>query len=153
MQGAIVSILIGEAEGGDLVEVDQAELVAEKGIRGDRHFGQDPERAVTLIEEEAVNDAGKELGIVLTPTMVRRNLVTRGVRLNDLVGKTFTVSGLRLYGTDFCHPCRYLGGRLAGERSIPEIVKALANRGGLTVRVLDSGSVAVGDKLTVPESK
>ncbi len=148
MQGEIVSILIGEAEGGDLAAVDQAELVADKGIRGDRHFAQDPERAVTLIEEEAVADASKELGIALTPAMVRRNLVTRGIRLNDLVGKTIEVAGLRLYGTDYCHPCRYLGGRLSGERSVPDIVKALTKRGGLTVRVLDNGRVALGDKVT-----
>jgi len=111
--------------------------LAGKGLEGDRYFfadGAEPGRALTLVEEECVEDAG------LAPGATRRQLTTRGVRLNELIGKRFRVGDVECYGVELCEPCSHL------ERMTrPGIVKELVHRAGINADILSDGTISVGD--------
>ena len=150
MTGTVVEINIAREEGGPLQSLGSAELVAGKGIVGDRYFQPDATGAldaVTLVEEEQAAVASEALGITLTARDTRRNIVTRGIALNDLVGKEFQVGTATLYGSELCEPCKYLSELLEGERSAPEILRALAHRAGLRCAILSDGRINPGDSI------
>lgn len=119
------------------------------GLDGDRYATRSgsfsarpkPGRQLTLIEAEAIEALEFELGLVLTPGETRRNLVTRGVALNHLVGREFTVGSVRLRGHELCEPCADLA-RMTGK---PQILPGLVHRGGLRAEILEGGSIRVGD--------
>ncbi|HEX6747900.1 MAG TPA: MOSC domain-containing protein [Longimicrobium sp.] len=131
------------------VRVDGVRAVAGMGLEGDRNFGRkggragkyQPERQVTLIEAEAL-EAVRATGRDFTGADARRNVVTRGVRLNALVGRTFRVGGALLRGIERCDPCTHLG-RL----TYRDVVRDLHERGGLRAEVLESGDIRPGDEL------
>jgi len=124
------------------VAVDSARLVAGRGLQGDRYFlgkgsfshWRGTGRALTLVEAEALEDAG--LGFAES----RRNVVTRGVDLNGLVGVRFRVGEVECMGRRLCEPCRHLE-KLEGDG----LMRSLAGRGGLRADVLSDGSIALGD--------
>jgi MOSC domain-containing protein YiiM len=126
-----------------IAPVDAVSAVAGKGLRGDRKFfadGAAPGDALTLIEAEALDDVG------LSGAQSRRQVVVRGVRLNDLVGRRFRVGEVECLGVDLCEPCRHLA-----ELTRPGIIKELVHRGGLNADVLNDGRIAVGDPVRVHE--
>jgi MOSC domain-containing protein YiiM len=112
-----------------------------RGLEGDRKFDAD-KHDLTLIEAEAIEHLATESGIDLGPGEPRRQVVTRGVGLNDLVGKRFRVGEVLCEGEELCHPCRHL------ERlTQPGVLKGLVNRGGLCARILEGGTISVGDRV------
>ena len=129
------------------VGVDSARVVAGRGVEGDRYFlgkgsfshWRGTGRALTLVEAEALEDAG--LGFAAA----RRNVVTRGVDLNSLVGRRFRIGDVECLGRRLCEPCKHLE-KLEGDG----LMRSLAGRGGLRADVLTDGSIAVGDELTGP---
>jgi MOSC domain-containing protein YiiM len=124
-----------------LAPVDFVRAVAGCGLEGDRHFrseGQRPGGALTLIEAEALDDVG------LTGAQSRRQVVVRGVRLNDLVGKRFMVGAVECLGVALCEPCLHLQ-----SLTRPGIIDDLLHRGGLNADILTTGTIAVGDEITV----
>ena len=130
----VVAIHVGAKE---LQPVESAVAVAGKGLEGDRYFypdGADPGRALTLVEEENVQDVGVE------PGQTRRQLTTRGVRLNDLVGKRFRVGDVECYGVELCEPCKHLE-----SLTRPGLIKDMVHRAGLNADILTDGTIAVGD--------
>ena len=130
----VVAIHLGAKE---LQPVESAVAVAGKGLEGDRYFypdGADPGRALTLVEEENVQDVGLE------PGQTRRQLTTRGVRLNDLVGKRFRVGDVECYGVELCEPCKHLE-----SLTRPGLIKDMVHRAGLNADILTDGTIAVGD--------
>ena len=135
----VVAIHLGEARNPDLWPVESVRAIAGKGLEGDRYFfadGAEPGRALTLVEEENVEDVGLPVGAT------RRQLTTRGVRLNDLVGKRFRVGGVECYGVELCEPCSHL------ERMTrPGIVKELVHRAGINADILTDGTISVGDEI------
>jgi MOSC domain-containing protein YiiM len=153
MRGSIVSIHIASEEGGELQPLDRAELVAGCGIRGDRHFSADGSRAgeaLTLIEAEQVELFNELTGLSLAPHDTRRQIVTHGVPLNDLVGVRFRLGDVEVEGVELCEPCAYLADHLTKQFSItdiagPEIVHGLAHRAGIRARILNDGTIRVGD--------
>ena len=96
------------------------------------------------VEVEALDDFARENGMLLPADEARRNLLTRGVRLNDLVGREFRVGAVRLIGCRLCEPCTHLV-RLTGQQVLPGMV----GRGGLRAEFLDDGVLAVGDPIIV----
>jgi MOSC domain-containing protein YiiM len=147
-EGAVVSIHLVAATGEPTFAVQEVEAVAGGGLRGDRYFqpdGPPPDREMTLIEREAIQAAADEHGIRLAPGEHRRNLVTTGIRLNDLVGKEFMVGTVVVRGVELSEPCKYLEG-LTGK---PGLIRALVHRGGLGVAILRGGMIRVGDPVTV----
>jgi len=127
-----------------IAPVDSVSAVAGKGLQGDRKFfgdGAGPGRALTLIEAEALEDVG------LTGAQSRRQVVVRGVRLNDLVGRRFRVGEVECLGVELCEPCLHLQ-----EMTRPGIVKELVHRAGLNADILNDGRISVGDPILVDEA-
>jgi len=147
-EGTVVSIHIAPAGAASTVPVAQVRAIAGKGLEGDRYFNHTgtyskksgPDREVTLIEIEAIEALKREYGIALDPGASRRNVVTRGVPLNHLVGRKFRVGEVTLFGVRLCEPCSHL------ERlSHPGVREALIHRGGLRAQILTDGLIRVGD--------
>jgi MOSC domain len=135
----VVAIHLGAPRNPDLWEVDSVRAVAGKGLEGDRYFfadGAEPGRALTLVEEECVED------VRLAPGATRRQLTTRGVRLNDLIGKRFRVGEVECYGVELCEPCSHLE-----KMTRPGIVKELFHRAGINADIVSDGTISVGDPI------
>jgi MOSC domain-containing protein YiiM len=150
--GTVESIHIAARAEEPTDAVEAVSVVAGRGIEGDRYFreggngtfheadkhGQD----LTLIEAEAIEGLAADTGIELAPGEARRNVVTRGVRLNDLVGRRFTVGEVEAVGNRLCDPCSHLQ-----RVTQPGVLKGLANRGGLRADVVRGGAIRVGDEV------
>ncbi len=135
----VESIEIGPTDA--IAPVASVAARAGQGLEGDRKFfpdGAKPGEALTLIEAEALEAVG------LTGSHSRRQVVTRGVRLNDLVGKRFRVGNVECLGVALCHPCKHLE-----EMTRPGIIKELANRGGLNADIVTGGRISVGDPIVL----
>lgn len=128
-------------------------VVAGAGIEGDRYFDrhEEPGQNLTLIEAEEIERFLAERGRPHDLSITGRNLVTRGVRLNALVGQEFSVGTVRLRGVELCEPCLGLGEALADGTTTPaQVVKAFVHKGGLRVDVLGSGEIATGMAVVLP---
>ena len=133
-------------------EVKSVRAIAGLGLEGDRYFESAATPAekhavdteITLIEAEAVEAIEHEQKIVIQPSESRRNLLTRNVALNHLVGREFRVGGVTLRGLRLCEPCAHLE-----KLTQPGIMKALAHRGGLRAQILVGGEIHVGDAVEV----
>jgi MOSC domain-containing protein YiiM len=149
-QGGLVAICVGDTKRADLRAVDRIEAVAGQGLVGDRYFQQAgtfskpgaPDREVTLIESEALAALAQEEGITLQLTQARRNLVTRDVPLNHLVGREFTVGNVVLRGLRLCEPCDHLE-----KLTVAGVKKGLCHRGGLRAQIVRGGPLLVGDPI------
>jgi MOSC domain-containing protein YiiM len=152
--GKVVSIYIAPLAGSQLETIEVAELRSGKGIAGDRYFQQQgtfskqlesgADWEVTLIESEEIRNYNEAQSTDWHDGAFRRNIVTRDIRINDLVGRQISVGTALLEGIRLCEPCAYLGSMLG-----PEIVKGMAHRAGLRARILASGYVRPGDSVEV----
>jgi MOSC domain-containing protein YiiM len=131
--------------------VERVRALAGRGLEGDRYaagigtFSDRPgKRDVTLIESEALEAYQRESGKKLSAAEARRNLLTQGVRLNDLVGREFQVGAVRLRGLRLSEPCTHLV-RLTH----PGTLRGLVHRGGLVAEVVNDGELKVGDLVKV----
>ncbi len=141
-------IFVAAEGGGSTRPVEAARAIAGSGLEGDRYQrrsgtfsdrGGDG-RDLTLIEAEALEALAAEAGIALEPGESRRNVVTRGLSLNDLVGRRFTVGEVECVGRRLCDPCTHLEGLTQ-----PGVLKGLARRGGLRADILHGGPITTGD--------
>lgn len=126
--------------------------IAGTGIEGDRYFGRNdaPGQNLTLVEAEEIEAFLAELGRPADLSITRRNLVTRGVRLNALLGREFSIGAVRLRGIELCEPCNSLGKALAGpELDAASVVRRLTHRAGLRADILSSGEIVRGAQLRV----
>src|SRR3954465_15585225 len=129
---------------GELPEpVERVRVTAGHGLDGDYHAGVEGNVALTLIAEEALEDLLADTGLDVSHPDTRRNVLTRGVDLNALVGKRFRVGDVECEGVELCEPCRRLA-RLVGEFGV---LRGLVHRGGLPADVLTDGEIAVGDAI------
>mgnify|MGYP001156932615 FL=1 len=128
-------------------EVNSIEVLANQGIIGDRHFKEfnDPYNQLSLIESENIDYYNIKYGLNIPYIDFRRNIITKGIRLNDLVGKKFLVGEVELEGIDLCRPCRHLCELLDQDN----IIKEFLRRGGLRCQILSSSSIEVGNKIKV----
>ena len=126
------------------------ELVAGHGITGDRNYGLSkwPGQNLTLIEIEEVERFIYEQNRENDLSITRRNILTRGVRLNELVGKEFKIGNVELRGVELCEPCRSLGAALESS-TLPSklVIERFLHRGGLRVDVLTSGVIEIGQEV------
>jgi len=152
-EGELVAIFVAPVGGAPMEARDEVEAVAGRGLAGDRYLDADgtysgtripdDQRAVTLIEQEAVAAARAEEQFELGAGETRRNLVTSGVPLNHLVGREFRVGTARLRGVKLAEPCAYLEGKTR-----PGVRAALVHRGGLRAEILEGGTLRLGDRIT-----
>ncbi|HKW59569.1 MAG TPA: MOSC domain-containing protein [Candidatus Dormibacteraeota bacterium] len=142
--GTVEQIHIADINGGPVRGVGSVSAVAGSGLAGDRNHRQPGDdsrgRDLTLVEAENIEALARDHGIRLAPGETRRNITTRGVRLNDLVGKEFWIGDVRARAVRLCEPCDYLQG-LVGK----PILKPLAHRAGIRADLLTSGTISVGD--------
>lgn len=153
----IEHIFVTQAPGAPLLSRQQISLVAGQGIVGDRNFGVQhyPGQNLTLIAAEELEAFCALRGRAPDLSLSRRNLVTRGVDLNALVGREFRIGNVRLRGVELCEPCASLGQSLSDASfSATEAVRYWVGRGGLRVDVLSDGEIALGDTLiTVADAR
>jgi MOSC domain-containing protein YiiM len=152
--GKLLAIAIARVAKGPMETAQQVEVVAGEGLMGDRYGAgigaaqfkghRKPENEVTLIAKEAIEAANDEYNYTIAHLDTRRNLLTEGVPLNDLVGKTFRVGAVLLKGLELCEPCGYLE-----KRTFVGIKAALKHRGGLRCCVLEGGQIQAGDEITL----
>jgi MOSC domain-containing protein YiiM len=148
--GIVVAIQIGRLAEGRLESVTEVRAVPGKGLEGDRYFrgegsfSRNPGggRQVTLVASEMLELLQSEHGIALPASETRRNLVTKGVSLNELVDRVFQVGSVRMKGVRLAEPCSHL------ERlTQPGVIKGLVHRAGLRADILDEGVLRVGDEI------
>ena len=128
-------------------EVNSIEVLANKGIVGDRHFHDfnDPYNQLSLIEAENIDEYNIKFGLDIPYINFRRNVVTKGIQLNDLIGKKLKVGNVELEGIELCRPCRHLTEMLDQEN----ILKEFMRKGGLRCQILSSSKINLGDKIEV----
>ena len=128
-------------------EVNSIDVLANQGVVGDRHFKEfnDPYNQLSLIESENIDYYNIKFGSNIPYLDFRRNVVTKGIKLNDLVGKKILVGNVELEGIDLCRPCRHLTEVLGQDN----IIKEFLRRGGLRCQVLSSSSIKIGDQIKV----
>jgi MOSC domain-containing protein YiiM len=142
--GTIVHIFTAAARGAPMEPQASVLALANVGLQGDRYAGasvrRGPDYQVTLIEVENIEAFAKTASILFTSDMPRRNLVTRGVPLNDLCGKRFKVGNATLDGLELCEPCA-----LFASRTHRDVLKFFLRKGGLRARIVIGGEINVGD--------
>ena len=145
--GRVVAIHVAPGGGEPMVGRERVRAIAGVGLEGDRYatrtgqWSPDPrvDRDITLIEAEVIEDLEASEGIVLGPGESRRNVTTRGIRLNELVGRRFRVGDAICEGTRLCEPCQYLTDLLG-----KPVLKPLVHRAGLRAHIVEGGEIAVG---------
>jgi MOSC domain-containing protein YiiM len=148
--GIVEAIYVAATATGPTHAVDSAQAIPGVGLEGDRYalkqgtfFKPEPDFELTLIEAEAIEALRRDYGVDLAVGDARRNLVTRGVALNHLVGREFTIGDVRIRGIRLCEPCEHLQG-LTGK----QLIKGLRHRGGLRAQILSEGTIHEGDPIT-----
>jgi MOSC domain-containing protein YiiM len=150
-RGNVVSIFIAREAPIPMESREEVKAVTGRGLEGDRYFDETGQwsktpgvgREVTLIEIEAIEALEGERNIAITPGATRRNVVTRGVPLNHLVGREFQLGAVRLRGTRLCEPCTYL-------ESLTQqgVLSGLIHRGGLRAEIVTGGTIRVEAAVT-----
>jgi MOSC domain-containing protein YiiM len=152
--GRVVAIYTAGQAGSPMRPHQDVRAVPGQGLEGDRYFAGHgmfssrdvPGREVTeltLIEREVIEHLREDWDLDVVDSDSRRNLVTAGVALNELVGREFYVGGVRLRGAGLCEPCVSLVKSPANRH----LLRALAHKGGLRAQILTEGSIAVGDRI------
>jgi MOSC domain-containing protein YiiM len=143
MAGRVEGIFLSLEHGELPTPVERVRAFAGRGLEGNRYFfdGDAPAgNAITLIAAEAVEALESEHGISLEPAATRRNVLTRGIDLNALVGRRFRVGNVECEGVELCEPCQTLE-----SMTKPGVIKGLVHRGGLNADILNDGEISVGD--------
>jgi MOSC domain-containing protein YiiM len=151
--GSVVSLHIAPTGVAAMLTQDQVQVVAGRGLEGDRYFAglgtysNNPGtgRHVTLIEIEAIEALKREYGVEIALSQSRRNIATRNVALNHLVGREFFVGAVLLRGMRLCEPCAHLEGL-----SARGALRGLIHRGGLRADIITSGTIRIGDSIATP---
>jgi MOSC domain-containing protein YiiM len=134
--GVVEGIFFGAVDEGPLEAAERVQVRSGAGIEGDRYGDKD----ITLFEAEAIEGLRADTGLELKPSEIRRNVMTRGVSLNDLLGHRIRVGEVEAVVTELCHPCSHLQ-----KLTQPGVLRGLVNRGGLNADVVAGGAIGVGD--------
>ena len=143
----VIKIGITEKNNQKIQEVQTIKVIANQGIVGDRHFKEfnDPFNQLSLIESENIDYYNIKYGLNIPYIDFRRNIITKGIKLNDLVGKKLKIGSVVVEGMDLCRPCRHLNESLNQHN----ILKEFLRKGGLRCQILTSSSINIGDKIEV----
>ena len=143
----VIKLGVAKNNNQKIEEVKKVELLAGKGIVGDRHFHEnnDVRSQITLIESENIDYYNNKFNTNYTYLDFRRNVVTKGIELNNLVGKKLSIGNIEIEGHDLCRPCKHLEGTLRGK----DIIKEFLRKGGLRCEILTSGTIKLEDEITI----
>jgi MOSC domain-containing protein YiiM len=149
--GTVESIYVASVAQGPTQSVAQAVAIPGAGLDGDRYalklgtfYQPTPDRELTLIEAEAIEALERDYHVELAAGDARRNVVTRNVPLNHLVGREFSIGDVRIRGIRLCEPCDHLQ-KVTGK----PVIKGLLHRGGLRAQILTQGTIRVGDAISL----
>ena len=143
----VYKIGIAKNDNQKIDNVESIEVVKDKGIVGDRHFQEfnDPYNQLSLIESENIDYYNNKYKLNIPYIDFRRNIVTKGIELNDLIGKKIQIGDVLIEGIDLCRPCRHLSEKLNQDN----IIKEFLRRGGLSCRILSSSKININDEIKV----
>jgi len=141
--GKVHKIGISKNKGNQIIEMNEVELIKGKGIVDDRHFKNNNQKEcqITLIEVENIDNYNKKSGTNIPAVNFRRNIVTKNIRLNELLKKEFFLGNVKLKAHDLCRPCKYLQESLNQNN----IIKEFLQTGGLRCEILSNGKIFVDD--------
>ena len=144
--GTVVWIGVRPARRAELMPVDAVRAVTERGLEGDHYQGKlTGKRQVTLINAEHLVAIASMLGRPeVSPLLLRRNIVVKGINLLALKDKTFRIGEAVLETTGECHPCSRMEENLG-----PGGYNAVRGHGGITAQVVEAGVIRVGDRVEV----
>lgn len=148
----IHTIFIAAKNLGEQIQSDKINLITGKGIVGDRNFdrAQWPGQNITFIEIEEIEAFNNNYQQRIQLADTRRNVITQGIRLNDLVGKEFTIGDVRFKGVELCEPCATLGRLLSNDSlAAKDVVRAFVHKSGLRADVLCDGEIQTGMSIIV----
>ena len=149
-----MAIHISPASEAPMEPVQEVRAVPGLGLEGDRYYAKagtysdvaEPGREVTLVEIEALEAIEETAGVELPARDTRRNIATRGVPLNDLVGREFRVGEVTLRGVELCEPCVHTIPNV-GPQARTRVLRSLVHRGGLRADIVSGGVIRVGDTI------
>ena len=138
-----IGIFVNEAN--KMLNLNEVEAVAGKGLRNDNHFKENNEKKcqITLMEIENINYYNKISGSTIPPINFRRNIITEGIKLNELVGSKIFIGQVEVKVHDLCRPCKYLQESLQQKN----LVNELMHKGGLRCEILTSGKIYINDQI------
>jgi len=143
----VIKIGVTEFNNKEINEVNSINLVAGKGAIGDRHFRDynDPYNHLSIIESESIDEYNKKYNLNIPYLNFRRNIITRGIKLNDLIDKKILIGNVQLNVIDLCRPCRHLSEKLGKDN----IIKELLRKGGIRCEILNDGKISTGDQIKI----
>jgi MOSC domain-containing protein YiiM len=148
MPGRVEAIFLSPEHGELPAPVARVRAHAGSGLEGNRYFWDDgsapPGQALTLIAAEAVEAVADEGEVLVEPPATRRNVLTRGIDVNALVGQRFRIGAVECQGVELCEPCTTLEGMTQ-----PGVIKAFVHRCGLNADILTDGEISVGDSVSI----
>ena len=143
----IIKIGITKNNNQEIIEVTEVKLVAGKGIVGDRHFKDynDPFNQLSIIESENIDEYNLKYKSNIPYLNFRRNIITKGIKLNDLVDKRIKIGSIELEVIDLCRPCRHLSEKLNRN----DVIKEFLRKGGIRCQIINDGKIYLGDKIKI----
>ena len=143
----IIKIGFTEDHNKEIFETNEIDLIAGKGVVGDRHFKDynDPLYQLTIIESENIDEYNLKFKLNIPYLKFRRNIVTRGIKLNDLVEKKILIGSVKLDVIDLCRPCRHLSEKLGRN----DIIKEFLRKGGIRCKIMNDGRISINDEIKV----
>ena len=139
----VIKIGISKIRGDKITELKSVEVISGKGLVNDRYFKEENDKKcqITLIEKENIDYYNMKSNTNILEINFRRNIITEGIQLNNLVGKEFFIGNVKIKGHDLCRPCKNLQNNLKKS----DIIKEFLYKGGLRCEILTSGKISVGD--------
>ena len=146
----VLKLGITEINNKKIKEVESIKVLTNKGVIGDRHFSHynDPYCQLSLIESENIDDYNLKYGLNISYLDFRRNIVTKGIKLNELIGKKLQIGEVKVEGIDLCRPCKHLTETLNQKN----ILKEFLRKGGLRCQILSTSTIYVGDRIKILDS-
>lgn len=153
MPGQIITIFVAPSKHAEQIAVDSVQVKTGKGIVGDRFYGfrqTQRGRNLTLVEMEKITEFNQQYQQDIALNATRRNMITQGIRLNELVGKQFYIGDVLCEGVELCEPCGVMVRSLAcAGLSKTQVMNAFAHKAGIRVEVLSDGIVNIGDDVSL----
>ena len=130
-----------------IIEVNEINLIAGKGIVGDRYFKDynNPFNQFSIIESENIDEYNLKNKLNIPYLNFRRNIITKGIKLNDLLEKRIKIGSIELEVIDLCRPCRYLSEKLNKN----DVIKEFLRKGGIRCQIINNGKIYLGDQIKI----
>ena len=143
----VIKIGITKNHNQEIIEINEINLIAGKGIVGDRHFKDynDPFNQLSIIESENIDEYNLKNELNIPYLNFRRNIITKGIKLNGLLEKRIKVGSIELEVIDLCRPCRHLSEKLNKN----DIIKEFLRKGGIRCQIINNGKIYLGDQIKI----